>query len=151
MSSFNRDPQFMRAIIIDHYENPEHFIKENDTKKLKNYSSCNNNSPSCIDNLTIYVFIKNQKIVDIKFTGVGCAIATSSTDIMSDLLINQSVKDALKIIDNYLAMIDQQPFDESKLDLLYLYENVNKQANRINCAKVGINAIKNAILQYEKK
>ena len=42
-------------------------------------------------------------------------------------------------------MIDGNKYDEDLLGELYSYENVNKQANRINCAKVGIIAIKKAV------
>ncbi len=151
MSSFNRDPEFMRAIIIDHYENPTCQIDLNDAKKLHNYHSYNSSTASCIDNITAFVFIKNKKIEDIKFGGIGCAICTSSTDLMSELLINKTIDQAIKIIDNYLAMINKEPYDEELLDTMYLYEKVNQQANRINCAKVGIEAIKQTILSYEKK
>lgn len=140
----------MRAIIIDHYENPQNFIQNKEAFKHDQFATGNADSPSCIDNITAYVFVKDHIIEDIKFSGIGCAICTSSTDIMADLLIHKSTKQAIQIIDNYLAMIDKKPYDESKIDLLYLYENVNRQANRINCAKVGIKAIKQAILDYER-
>ena len=135
--------QIMRAIILDHYEHPKNLVKNANINKLKNYCSFNTSSPSCIDNLTAYLFIKDNKINDIKFSGVGCAISTSSTDIMSIMLINKTLKQALNFINNYLNM--------TKLNDLLVYKNVNKQINRINCAKVGIIAIKKAIEKYEKK
>ena len=88
---------------------------------------------------------------DVKFSGVGCAISTSSTDIMCNLLRNKTIDEAKKIISNYLSMIDKKPYDEELLGELYLYENVNRQANRINCAKIGINAILKALEKYENK
>ncbi len=149
MSFKKNDQELVRSIILDHYENPQNFINENKINKLKNYVSCNISSPSCIDNLTAHVGIKNNKICDIKISGIGCAISTSSTDIMCNLLIGKSISNARKIITNYLNMIDNKPYDESILDELFCFANVNKQANRINCAKVGIKAIKNALEKYE--
>ena len=143
--------QIMRAIILDHYEHPKNLVKNANINKLKNYCSFNTSSPSCIDNLTAYLFIKDNKISDIKFSGVGCAISTSSTDIMSIMLINKTLKQALNFINNYLNMIDGKEYDSTKLNDLLVYKNVNKQINRINCAKVGIIAIKKAIEKYEKK
>jgi nitrogen fixation NifU-like protein len=146
--SSNNELDIRRQIILDHYENPLNKI-ENKDKLNTQYKSANNNSPSCIDNLTAYVAMKNKKINDIKFLGLGCAIATSSTDIMSQLLKNKTKPQALKIINNYLNMIDGNKFDDKSLGELFVFQNVNKQLNRIKCAKVGINAIKMALEQYE--
>ena len=151
MSFKNNNPELIRSIILDHYENPQYHVDDNTTNKLKNYVSCNVSSPSCIDNLTSHISIKNNKIKDIKFSGIGCAISTSSTDIMCNLLINKTILVAKKIINNYLNMIDNKPYDKSLLDELFCFVNVNKQANRINCAKVGIKAILNALNNYENK
>ncbi|MDE7433785.1 MAG: SUF system NifU family Fe-S cluster assembly protein [Mycoplasmoidaceae bacterium] len=142
--SFSDDKDLKRYIILDHYEKPHHFLS--DEKSLdKSYSSYNNNSPTCIDNITAHVKLSKNKIVDVKYTGIGCAIATSSSDIMGDLLINKSKTEANKIIENYLAMIDNKKFDEKQLGDLRVFDSVNRQPNRINCAKVGIVALRNAL------
>jgi nitrogen fixation NifU-like protein len=142
--SSNNELDFRRQIILDHYENPTTKI---DDKKIMDHSYCsaNNDSPSCIDNLTAYVKIVNKKIMDIKFQGIGCAIATSSTDIMAQMLIKKTVAEANKFIDNYLNMIDGKKYNEKVLGELSVFSNVNKQLNRIKCAKVGILAIKTAL------
>jgi nitrogen fixation NifU-like protein len=135
--------EIRRQIILDHYENPSNRV----TKKtpIKDYNNSTKDSPSCIDNITAYVKINNDKIIDVKFDGLGCAIATSSTDIMASLLKNKKVSDANKFIDNYLSMIDGLDTKKDILEELIVFENVNKQMNRIKCAKVGIEAIKLAI------
>lgn len=147
--SFNEDKDIRRMIILDHYENPKYFVSEKQ-KIDSSYQSFNNNSPTCIDNITAYIKFNKDKIVDIKLQGIGCAIATSSTDIMASMLIGKSIKQANQIINNYLDMIAQKKFNEKQLQDLYVFSNVNKQVNRINCAKVGILAIKNA-LNNDKK
>ncbi len=141
--SFNRDKEFMRQIILTHYESPQNKIDE--SKKMNSYESYNNNSPSCIDNLTVFVKIKQNKILDAKFSGIGCAIATSSTDIILKMVKNKTIKLANEIIDNYLNMIDSKKYDEKLLGDLYVFENINQQINRISCAKVGITALKKVI------
>ncbi|MDR3163555.1 MAG: iron-sulfur cluster assembly scaffold protein [Mycoplasmataceae bacterium] len=133
-----------REIILTHYENPHNKL-EGDVDKMKGYTAANNNSPSCIDNITAFTQVKNDKIIDVKFAGVACAIATASTDIMANMLKNQNVKDANKFIDNYLSMIDNRKTNKKILGELIAFENVNRQLNRINCAKVGILAIKQAL------
>jgi nitrogen fixation NifU-like protein len=130
---------FRRELIMDHYENPVNFVKDN--SGLVGYKTSNVNSPSCIDNISAHVKIENGKIQDIKFSGVGCAIATSSTDLMASKLLKKDIASASHIINNYLNMVDGKNYDELVLDELVIYDNVNKQLNRIKCAKVGIEAI----------
>jgi nitrogen fixation NifU-like protein len=139
-----KELDFKRQIILDHYENPTTKLPDNH-KVGDDYLSANNNSPSCIDNLTAFVKIVGNKIQDIKFQGIGCAIATSSTDIMSQMLVGKTKTEANKFIDNYLNMIDGKKYDAKVLKELEVFANVNKQINRIKCAKVGIQAIQRAI------
>jgi nitrogen fixation NifU-like protein len=142
MSSNELD--FRRQIILDHYENPT--TKLSDNQKISNgYLSANNNSPSCIDNLTAFVKFDKNKIKDIKFQGVACAIATASTDIMAQMLVGKSKAEANKFIENYLKMIDGKEYNDKILKELEVFSNVNKQLNRIKCAKVGIQAIQSAL------
>lgn len=150
MSFSNQDKEAVRLLILDHYENPKFFTKDPNKLEKQGYCSANANSPSCIDNLTALIKVSNNKISDLKFAGVGCAISTSSTDLMCQLIKNKSIKDAKNIIKNYLNMIDNKPYDKKLIDVLNIYENVNQQVNRINCAKVGIKAINEAIENYEK-
>lgn len=135
--------EFRRELIMHHYENPVNFIK--DIEKVAGYITTNVNSPSCIDNISAHVKLNNGIIQDIKFSGVGCAIATSSTDLMISKLLNKDIKMAKKIIENYLNMIDGKKYDELLLEEMVIYDNVNKQLNRIKCAKVGIEAIQKTI------
>lgn len=145
--SFN-DVEIRRSIILDHYENPKNKIPDN--KKMKGYLFANKDSPSCIDNLNAYTKITNNKINDIKFSGIGCAIATSSTDIMINLLKNKSIDQAKKIIQTYFDMIENnKKINKKQLGDLYVFENIYKQINRIKCAKVGIEAILKTLNTYD--
>ena len=142
------DTELAKQIIIDHYESPITKVKK---IKNNNYIKGHNDSPSCIDNIDSYVWIKNNKIKDVKFSGIGCAICTSSTDLLALEIIGKSLSTAKKIIDNYLNMIYDKKVDPKLLGKLIIYKNVNKQANRIKCAVTGIQAIQKAINKYEKK
>ena len=45
--------------------------------------------------------IKVVIVIDCCFTGVACTISTASTDIMCDLVVNKSLKDAKYIIEQF--------------------------------------------------
>lgn len=140
----------IRQTIIDHYEHPKNKVNNTFIKKNKDYAKGHSDSPSCIDNIDGYVKIKNKKIMDVRFSGIGCAICTSSTDLMALELTNKTISQAKDIITNYLAMIKNNKYNEKTVSKLIFFKNVNKQPNRLKCATTGILAISKAIDNYEK-
>ncbi|MEM6379645.1 MAG: iron-sulfur cluster assembly scaffold protein, partial [Bacteroidota bacterium] len=52
------------------------------------------NNPICGDRFTLFLDIKNEKIVDAAFYGHGCAISKSATSIITEQLIGKSLEEA---------------------------------------------------------
>ena len=136
------NPQMMREIIMDHYNNPLH---KNVPQNLEGYKKIRMDSDSCIDDITIYIKIEDDKIIDACFEGVACTISTSSIYILCDLIIGKSVKDALYIVEQYKNMIYEKDFDDSVLDELIVFINTHKQAARIKCATLGPSGVEDII------
>ena len=124
----------MRQIIMDHYSNPNNKKTPDDT-----FEKIHMHSDNCIDDLNIFVKVEDGIIKDACFDGVACTISTASTDIMCDLLKEKDLKTAKYIINQYLNMIHEQPFDEEVLDEAIVFINTSKQAARIRCATIGWN------------
>ena len=110
-------------------------------------------SPNCIDDIFVFLKLSNKGIIeDIAFDGVACTISTASTSIMTDLVKGKSVKEAYKIIENYENMIFEKPYDKEILQEAIVFQNTYKQANRIKCATIGWNGLKEAIkLELDKQ
>ena len=136
MLSLN-DPMIKREIIMDHYENPRNKGLVDDPRYIK----VNMNSESCIDDIDIQILVEGNIIKDFRFDGVGCTIATSSTSILSELVIDQSIEHAFEIIRNYNDMIKELSYDEQLLQEAVVFKDVSKQANRIKCATIGYNGL----------
>ena len=136
--------EMMREIIMDHYSNPRNF-REGDDSYLTAYMD----STSCIDKIYVQAKIENDVLVDVCWHGVGCAIAKASTSIMSELLTGKSVEEASNIVDNYLAMINEQEYDPDLLDEAIVFINTSKQAARIKCATIGWNGLKKILTGEE--
>ena len=132
MHSFD-DPMILRQIIMDHYEYPRHHELVSDPS----YKEINMDSETCIDNINIQAKFNGQTIEDIRFDGEACAICTSSNSIMTELLIGKSFEEANHIIEQYMNMIHEQPYDEELLEEAIAFKNTYKQANRIKCATLG--------------
>ncbi|MFA6645280.1 MAG: SUF system NifU family Fe-S cluster assembly protein [Bacilli bacterium] len=131
------DPQMMRAIIMDHYEQPRN--KRTPFDAL--YKMMHIDSPNCIDDINVFLLEEKGVIADCAFDGVACTISTASTDIMTELVIGKKTEEALYIIDQYQKMIHEQPFDDSVLDEAIVFINTHRQAARIKCATIGWDAL----------
>lgn len=139
------NPQMMRQIIMDHYENPRNRRVPNDDRYIK----INMDSVSCIDNIDVYALIEDGIVKDCCFDGVACTISTASTSMMTELVKGKTVKEAHYIIDNYNKMIHEQPFDEEVLDEAIVFINTSKQAARIKCATIGWNGLEEILNESE--
>ena len=78
---------FYREIIIDRYQNP-HFQGELDPHDI----TFEDSNPLCGDELRIDVRINGEdKIVDARFSGRGCAISQASADLLLEYVQGKSI------------------------------------------------------------
>ena len=131
----------MRSIIMDHYSNPLNKHQPSG----EGYESVHMHSDNCIDDINIFLLVKDNKVIDACFDGVACTISTASTDIMCDLLKGKNKEDALYAIEQYNHMIHEEPFDDEVLDEAVVFINTSKQAARIRCATIGCIAAENIL------
>ena len=124
------DNNLKRSIILEHYQNPKNkgLITDN------TYLTSNTNNESCIDEINLMAKIENKKIKDIRFDGEACAICTSSTSIMIETLLNKTLDEANKILENFENMINEKEYNKDLLEQAIVYEDIYKQPNRKKCA-----------------
>jgi len=144
-TSIELTPALMREIIMDHYSNPRH----KQTPEGKGYISTHSSSVNCIDDIDVFLKEKDGIVIDALWSGIACAISTASTDILCDLLIGKSSKEAHYIIEQYHHMIAEEPYDAEVLNEALAFMNTSKQAARIHCATIGWDAMEK--LLEEKK
>ncbi len=140
------DANIKREIIMEHYTHPKNRLR----KESPDYLKVNTRNASCIDNLDIYLKIKNDILEDIVFDGEACAISISSTSIMITNLIGKTVSEALNYINNFTAMVNEEKYDANILNDAIVYEDIYKQNNRKNCALLPYKGIKEALEDYLK-
>lgn len=128
--------EMMRAIIMDHYSNPQNKHQPSGD----GYEKMHMHSDNCIDDLDIFLLVKDGQVLDACFDGTACTISTASTDIMCDLVRGKSKEEAQKIIDAYHHMIHEEEYDPDLLEEANAFMNTSKQAARIRCATIGWNA-----------
>jgi nitrogen fixation NifU-like protein len=142
------DKELKRSIMLDNYQNP---INRKRFDNNDEYEKINTRNVSCIDNIDLYIKIKDDKIDDITFDGEACAISISSTSIMTNLLKGKTIKEALEIIRNYDNMIDEKEYNRELLKEACVYDEISKQPARIKCATLSWNGLYKKLLEIEDK
>ena len=139
------DSELKREIIMEHYQNPINRKIIND----ESYEKVNTANESCIDNIDMYILIKDNIIKDICFDGEACAISISSTSIMIKNLIGKSVKEAKEYINNFINMVNEKNYDKDMLNEAFVYEDIYKQSSRKTCATLPYRGILKVLENYE--
>ncbi len=131
------DSNLYRQIIMDHYQYP----RNKGLAEAPNYRAVHLASESCIDDFHVQVLVENGVVNDVRYAGVGCTISTAALSILSELIKQQPLDQALNILTNYDLMIHEEAYDSELLAEAIAFANVSQQANRIKCATIGSNGL----------
>jgi SUF system NifU family Fe-S assembly protein len=130
----NKMQNLYRQVIMDHYKNPRNKGLVDDA----GYKSVHIKNPSCGDDITVQSKIEDGIVKDVRHEGTGCSICCSSASVMSDIMKNKTVEEAVLISDNFTKMLSNQPYDEQvDLDEAIVYEGVRQFPARVKCASLA--------------
>ena len=135
------DTNLKREIIVDNVENPFH----RGIKDKENFIKANTHNESCIDNIDLYVKIKDNKIIDAYFEGEACAITTSATSIMLKKIIGLTKEEARSLMKEYYQMIEEKAYNSDKLGELNVYSDISKQPSRKKCATLPFQTLEKTL------
>lgn len=127
----------------------EHSMSHKNKKSL-DHATCSlmGNNPNCGDEIKLEAVVENGIIVDMAYSGHGCAISQSSTSIMIDTLKGKTVQEAKEIISIFLKMIKREKLDSSQLKLLKnarAFQNVANMPARVKCALLSWHTLENLL------
>lgn len=142
------DKELRRSIILDNYQNTNNRCRHDEDNA---YKKLNTRSKTCIDNLNLYLKIKDNIIEDLSFDGEACVISTSTTNIMGNILKGKTIDEAIKIVENYNNMIEEKEYNQELLGEAQVYDDIYKQPARIKCATLSWNGIYQELLKYQEK
>lgn len=138
----NRLDHLYREIIMEHYKNPRNKGLVED----EHYHSSRIKNPSCGDDVTIQVLVKDGVVKDVKQQASGCSISVASASVLSEIIVGKTVEEAKNIIDNYLNMVTNKEYDDSiDLEEAAVFEGVKKFPARIKCASIAWVALKDIL------
>lgn len=81
-----------REEIIDHYKHPRNFGSMDDAHK-----SVNEANASCGDVIAVSIKMVGEKISEMKWRGVGCAISTAAASMLSEKIVGMN-KEELEML-----------------------------------------------------
>lgn len=138
--------ELYRQVIMDHYQRPRNEgTLENGTVSvaLRN--------PSCGDELTLQLSVKDGVVDDVRFKGSGCSISIASTSMMTETVKGKSLEDALELSKEFRAMMRGEDVDDESLGDLESLHGVCKFPARIKCATLAWQALEQAIKSDEEE
>ena len=128
-------------VIIDHNAAPRNFGELKDA----NCSAVGFN-PLCGDKLSLHLKLLDDKIVEVKFIGSGCAISTASASLMTESLKNKSKAQAEALFKHFHAMlVDADHTAMANLGKLQVLAGVTKYPSRIKCATLAWHTLRAAL------
>ena len=130
-------------IIMDHNRRPRNFGPvDHPTHKKEVYN------PLCGDQIEIELKILDGIVVDVGFTGVGCAISKSSASMMTEEIKGKELKLVESMFEQFRRMItvdDRMDLDGDLLGDLEILQGVSRYPARIKCATLAWHTLHSAI------
>jgi nitrogen fixation protein NifU and related proteins len=137
-----------QEIILDHYKHPQHRELPADFD-----AEVHHVNPTCGDEVTLRVAVRDGAIADLGWTGEGCSISQASSSVMSGLVVGKSVDEAMHLHETFLELMqskgeaDLTEDQEDALEDAVAFEGVAKFPGRVKCALLGWMAMRGAVAQ----
>lgn len=141
--------QLYQEIILDHHKHPHHAgLRDPFSVEVHHVN------PTCGDEVTLRVALDGDgpdaKVRDVSYDALGCSISQASTSVMTDLVIDQTLGDALSVLSEFTAMMTSRGTIEGDEDVIgdgIAFAGVSKYPARVKCALLGWMAFKDAAAQ----
>ena len=132
-----------QEIILDHNRRPR-----NHHEMPGATCSADGKNPNCGDALTVWLKVEGDKVEDISFQGVGCAISKASASLMTMSVKGKSRHDVLELFDKVHGLVtgsDANAAADKSLGSLRALAGVSKFPMRVKCASLSWHAMKAAL------
>ena len=113
----------------------DHFMKPRNVGEISDADGVGTvGNPVCGDLMTMYIKVKDNKIVDVKFKTFGCGAAIATSSMTTELALGKTIEEALKISRGDVA------------------ENLGGLPPiKMHCSNLAADALHEAIKDYQKK
>jgi nitrogen fixation NifU-like protein len=123
-----------RNLIVEHYKKPRNF-----REILNADRRAHGQNVLCGDAFTVFLKIEKDRIADIGCTGNGCAIATASASMMTEILKGKTEKEARALFQDFMNLLSGPSDSGEKVPLgdLSVFMGIRGYPARIKCATLA--------------
>jgi nitrogen fixation protein NifU and related proteins len=134
-----------QEIILDHYKHPHRRgLREPFDAEVHHVN------PTCGDEVTLRVWLRNGVIGDVSYEGQGCSISQASASVLTDLVTGRNIGEAMHRYDAFHELVTgkgQVEPDEEQLEDGIAFAGVARYPMRVKCALLAWSAFKDATAQ----
>lgn len=138
-----------QEVILDHYKRPKNKgLRPNSMVQVHHVNT------SCGDEITLNLSLRDGRVSDLSWDGVGCSISQASASVMSELLKGKTRLKASELLGEFQEMLQSKGLiqgDESRLEDGVAFAGVAKFPARVKCALLAWMAYKDAVSRIGDK
>ena len=115
--------------VMDHFMNPRNVGEISDADGVGTVGN-----PTCGDLMNMYIKVKDNKLIDVKFKTFGCGAAIATSSMTTELAIGKTIEEAMQI---------------TRADVA---ENLGGLPPiKMHCSNLAADALHEAIKDYKKR
>jgi nitrogen fixation protein NifU and related proteins len=124
--------ELYQQVILDHNKKPRNFRKiDSPTHTAEGHN------PLCGDQLTIYLDLENDRVIDVAFEGSGCAISKASASMMTQAVKGKNKQQVEELFKEFHSMVTgelDEEREDNELGNLRIFAGVREFPVRVKCA-----------------
>jgi len=139
--------ELYQQVIIEHSKSPRNYKRLDEANR-----SAEGYNPLCGDQISVYIFVEDNRVKDIAFQGTGCAISKASASLMTAAVKGKTVSEAEELFERFREMATSRrdaEVDEEALGKLMVFSGVREFPVRVKCATLAWHTL-HAALQGEE-
>lgn len=141
--------ELYQATILDHNKTPRNFGELPGANR-----TANGDNPICGDKLAVHLAVDDQdRVVDVRFDGKGCAISTASASLMTEFVKGRGREEIDETFERFHTMVTGNPsetVDAPELGKLAVFSGVREYPVRVKCATLCWHTLRAALAQADE-
>ncbi len=132
-----------QQVILEHSRNPRNFGElRGASRKAEGYN------PLCGDRITVYLELEGDRVKDVAFEGLGCAISRASASLMTGAVKGKTVAEVEDLFERFRSAVTSahdEEIDEGALGKLAVLTGVREFPVRVKCATLAWHTLRAAL------
>lgn len=132
-----------QEVILDHNRRPRNYHPMDGAS-----CTADGKNPNCGDQLTVWLKVEDDRVADVSFQGMGCAISKASASMMTDAVKGKTRAEAEALYGKVHRLVtgeDPSLATDKELGSLRALGGVSKFPMRVKCASLSWHAMKAAL------